>query len=253
MTFDLEKARVICSKIAGREIFNAGCCTVAEMVTAPGRDEPEFCEVAHPEYCDWCEILPFAVNSLSDAVAEIERLQEENKELDESLTAAYLLGSHTREQKMAARIKELDKIIEDMGDDFVCQMKSQDAKIAKLEAALVDSRAEYLHILDANSGCSAWDLDELPDDVRRTYREQAQYLLEMEEPLMMLELEKNAAYIKRLEDIVTEYQAIDNANEDGFSWAFLGKNTPALQERYRSVARKELRKEGTIANIEVWI
>ena len=33
VAFDLEKAREICEKIGSRKIFNAGCCTVAEMVT----------------------------------------------------------------------------------------------------------------------------------------------------------------------------------------------------------------------------
>jgi hypothetical protein len=75
--FDLERAREICEKIGSRKIFNAGCCTVAEMVTMPEHDEPVFCEVAHPEFCDWCEILPYAVNSLPGLMAEIERLRAE--------------------------------------------------------------------------------------------------------------------------------------------------------------------------------
>ena len=43
-----------------------------------------------------------------DALAEIERLRAEKEEAQESLTAAYLLGSHKKAQEMAARIKELE-------------------------------------------------------------------------------------------------------------------------------------------------
>jgi hypothetical protein len=47
-------------------------------------------------------------------LAEIERLRAENEETDGSLTAAYLLGSHKKEQEMAARIKELeDALVEE--------------------------------------------------------------------------------------------------------------------------------------------
>jgi hypothetical protein len=101
VAFDLEKAREICEKIGSRKIFNAGCCTVAEMVTMPEHDEPVFCEVAHPEFCDWCEILPYAVNSLPSLMAEIERLR--------ALPVADVAAYDHRIQEMAARIAELEK------------------------------------------------------------------------------------------------------------------------------------------------
>jgi len=94
-------------------------------------------------------------NLAEDALAEIERLREENEELNESLTAAYMIGCHKKEQEMAARIKELER-------------------------ALVDERARH------------------------------------------------------------------NANEEGFSWPYLARKEPDLQEEYRFIARQELQEEGKI-------
>lgn len=71
-----------------------------------------------------------------------------------------------------------------------------------LKAALVDSRAEYLHTLDENPECSAWNLNELSLEEQRVYRRQAVESLEFEEPLMMLQLEEQNAYIRVLEDLV---------------------------------------------------
>jgi hypothetical protein len=44
----------------------------------------------------------------------IDQLQVENRELQESLTAAYLLGSHKKEQEMATMVKKLeDALVEE--------------------------------------------------------------------------------------------------------------------------------------------
>ena len=36
-----------------------------------------------------------------------------------------------------------------------------EARIAELEEALIEERAQYLRTLDDNPGCSAWDFDDL--------------------------------------------------------------------------------------------
>ena len=125
---DMQKAREICKKINGRELFDAGCCTVAEMATIPGRPEKEFCEVAHPEFCDWCEIIVFAVNSLPAAFDEIDRLNERVSDLEESLTIAYMLGGNAKE-------KEIDRLRE----------------------ALVDERANQIGWLTFDRGEMSWE------------------------------------------------------------------------------------------------
>ena len=48
----------------------------------------------------------------AEMIAEIERLRAENEELQESLTEAYLLGSHKKAKELAPRIKELESLVE---------------------------------------------------------------------------------------------------------------------------------------------
>jgi len=51
-----------------------------------------------------------------EMIAEIERLRAETEEAQESLTAAYLLGSHKKAQEMAARIQELEDALVEGGE-----------------------------------------------------------------------------------------------------------------------------------------
>ena len=60
-------------------------------------------------------------------------------------------------------------------------------KVSKLESqlqqckeALIWSRAEYLHTLDTNPDCSAWDLDELSEEEQEKYKEDAKKSLAYE-------------------------------------------------------------------------
>jgi hypothetical protein len=62
---------------------------------------------------------------LATSAAEIERLRAELEEAQESLTEAYLLGSHEKAQEMAARIKALER-----------GSINQAAKIRELEAEI---------------------------------------------------------------------------------------------------------------------
>ena len=80
----------------------------------------DLCDIGDPRFCD-CEVR----TQLAAAIAEIERLRAELEEAQESLTEAYLLGSHEKAQEMAARIKALER-----------GSINQAAKIRELEAEI---------------------------------------------------------------------------------------------------------------------
>jgi hypothetical protein len=52
--------------------------------------------------------------------------------------------------------------------------------------------------------------------------------------------------IGELEAALVDERARHNANEEGFSWPYLARKEPDLQEEYRFIARQELREEGKI-------
>lgn len=89
---------------------------------------------------------------------------------------------------------ELDKAISDLAG-----IAAKDARIKELEAAVVDGRAQYLLLLDCNQDCTAWNFDELDETEQDALREQAQYMLEMEEPWVYVQLREAREQIKRLE------------------------------------------------------
>lgn len=83
-----------------------------------------------------------------EMIAEIERLRAENEEALESLTAAYLLGSHKKAQEMAARIKSLKKEIgrlkheskveQEFTNSYILHLHEAEARIKELEAELAE-------------------------------------------------------------------------------------------------------------------
>ncbi len=104
-------------------------------------------------------------NLAEDALAEIERLRAETEEAQESLTAAYLLGSHKKAQEMAARIKELEADLEqaeiciqarlDVIDQQAARIKSLKKEIrrlkheSKVEQEFTNSYIKRLHDAEA--------------------------------------------------------------------------------------------------------
>jgi len=62
--------------------------------------------------CGTCHACGFSPDQTNRAIAEIERLQAENAEAQESLTAAYRLGSHKKAQEMAYLLTELKADLE---------------------------------------------------------------------------------------------------------------------------------------------
>jgi hypothetical protein len=62
-------------------------------------------------------------------------------------------------------------------------------------------------------------------------------------------IDDQAARIKELERALVDERARYNANEEGFSWEYLARKEPDLQEEYRFIARQELREEGEIGAV----
>ena len=133
MTFDLEKAR---AGIAHYRIENHSNVDT---------------ESAIKELVD-------QANLAEDAVAEIERLRAETEEAQESLTAAYLLGSHKKAQEMAARIKSLKKEIrrlkheskveQEFTNSYIKHLHEAEARIKELEDAHKRSGKKYAKIIN---------------------------------------------------------------------------------------------------------
>ena len=93
-----------------------------------------------------------------EMIAEIERLRAENEEAQESLTAAYLLGSHKKAQEMAARIKSLKKEIrrlkheskveQELTNSYIKHLHEAEARIKELKEAHKRSGAKYAKIIN---------------------------------------------------------------------------------------------------------
>jgi len=113
MTFDLERARGL------RDFLQNDCAEVGDV---------------------WAEM-----------VSEIKRLRAENEEAQESLTAAYLLGSHKKAQEMAARIKSLKKEIrrlkheskveQEFTNSYIKRLHDAEARIKELGSSLDEAEA----------------------------------------------------------------------------------------------------------------
>jgi hypothetical protein len=69
----------------------------------------------------------------------------------------------------------------------------------KLKATLIDCRAEYLMFLDENPNAFAWDFDELSRETQDRYRKDARESLEIEEPLIAIQLREAETKIAELE------------------------------------------------------
>lgn len=73
----------------------------------------------------------------------------------------------------------------------------------KLKATLIDCRAEYLMFLDENPNAFAWDFDELSREAQDRYRKDARESLEIEEPLIAIQLREAETKIAELDDAVS--------------------------------------------------
>ena len=96
----------------------------------------------------------------------------------------------------------------------------QIARIVELEIALIDCRAEYLLFLDKNPNSFAWDFDELSRETQDRYRKDARESLEMEEPLIAIQLRKAEVQIDNQIVRISELET-DLAQEEHNSEAFM--------------------------------
>ena len=71
----------------------------------------------------------------------------------------------------------------------------------KLKATLIDCRAEYLMFLDENPNAFAWDFDELSREAQDRYRKDARESLEIEEPVIAIQLREAEEQITILKEI----------------------------------------------------
>ena len=94
-------------------------------------------------------------NLAEDALAEIERLRAETEEAQESLTAAYLLGSHKKAQEMAAltkslkkeirRLKHESKVEQELTNSYIKRLHEAEARIKELESSLDEAETLTKH------------------------------------------------------------------------------------------------------------
>jgi len=104
------------------------------------------------------------------------------------------------------------------------EISAQAARIKELEADRIEARAQYLLFMNDNPGCIAWNFDELDETEQDALREQARYMLELEEPWAYIQLREAREQIKRLEAAFLEseterkfYTTINGMNSE-FDW-----------------------------------
>ena len=111
-------------------------------------------------------------------------------------TADYIETiDNLRAEVKRLRSKSVEQVFRQKNEEIA----DKDARIKELEAAVVDGRAQYLLLLDCNQDCTAWNFDELDETEQDALREQARYMLELEEPWVYVQLREAREHIKRLE------------------------------------------------------
>jgi len=129
-----------------------------------------------------CEGWDNEASTVRRLVAEIERLRAENEEAQESLTAAYMLGSHEKAHEQAAHISELE------------------VEIAELKADLEQSEICIQARLDVIDQQAA-RIKSLKKEIRRLKHESK------------VEQEFTNSYIKRLHDAEARIKELEEAHK----------------------------------------
>jgi outer membrane murein-binding lipoprotein Lpp len=145
---------------------------------------------------------------------------------DDDLTCP--LDYHTceiyRERMEAERLRSLNESLMENGNDLRTRCQKAEARIKELEADRIEARAQYLLFMNDNPGCIAWNFDELDETEQDALREQARYMLELEEPWAYIQLREAREQIKRLEAAFLKseterkfYTTINGMNSE-FDW-----------------------------------
>ena len=122
-------------------------------------------------------------------------------------------------------------------------IESLEARIKELEADRIEARAQYLLFMNDNPGCIAWNFDELDETEQDALREQARYMLELEEPWAYIQLREAREQIKRLEAAFLDSLAARLYYEHypGVSDAYSWHDYP--EEACHSMPKEEFRKK----------
>ena len=122
------------------------------------------------------------------------------------------------------RLRSLNESLMENGNDLRTRCQKAEARIKELEADRIEARAQYLLFLNDNPGCIAWNFDELEETQQDALREQARYMLELEEPWAYIQLREAREQIKRLEAAFLKseterkfYTTINGMNSE-FDW-----------------------------------
>jgi len=94
-----------------------------------------------------------------------------------------------------------DGYVKDLILNLLDHIEQQASRNTKLETALIDCRAEYLLFLDENPNAFAWDFDELSREAQDRYRKDARESLEIEEPLIAIQLREAEEQITILKEV----------------------------------------------------
>jgi hypothetical protein len=131
------------------------------------------------------------------ALCLLDVCREKNAKMSEITKAHDCYQDVTRKIlfEKSARIEKVESAYLRM----VEQCEERDSKISELSAALIDSRTLYLLLLDVYPEASGWNLDDQDSDVQDKLRKDACQSLEMEEPLMLMQLRDQVEMIKKLE------------------------------------------------------
>ena len=120
------------------------------------------------------------IETIDNLRAEVERLRSENNRINK------LREAEIDQAGAAERV-------------YLEAMMVKDARIKKLEADRIEARAQYLLFMNDNPGCIAWNFDELDETEQDALREQARYMLELEEPWAYVQLREAREQVKLLE------------------------------------------------------
>jgi len=122
------------------------------------------------------------------------------------------------------RLRSLNESLMENGNDLRTRCQKAEARIKELEADRIEARAQYLLFMNDNPGCIAWNFDELDETEQDALREQARYMLELEEPWAYIQLREAREQIKRLEAAFLKseterkfYTTINGMNSE-FDW-----------------------------------
>ena len=127
----------------------------------------------HEQWAGWAQAILDSEPGLSDGrkaawpemiATPYENLSEELKNKDRR--EVYLRSQAALDyiQQQSTEIERLRGEMENYGDDYVCQMKSKDARIQELEDALIEQEARFQYYVQ-NENCESWP------EARRRYPE----------------------------------------------------------------------------------